>query len=113
MDKKINTTCEQCGSEFDSVEKMDFDTTGCSKCSQHFTLSECIKVLDNVKSASGVEKGGSLNTKEFNSSITKITGLAHANFINMFVESLICIGCIELNENKTEVTILLDGDDLE
>lgn len=77
-----------------------------------FTLSECIKVLDKAENMWGVGKGGSLTLKEFNLSIVKTTKKTHTNFLKQFVESLSDFGCIELNQNKTIVTIILDGDDL-
>lgn len=85
---------------------------GLNMSGNNFTLKKSIQILDNVKIKFGVEKGGSLKTSEFKLIIALTVGKCHKYTYRQWIESLEEIDCIELNQNKTIVTILLDGDDL-
>lgn len=78
----------------------------------NFSLKKSIKIIDNVKIKFGVEKGGSLKISEFKLIIALTVGKCHKYTYKQWIEGLEEIGCIELNQNKTIVTIILDGDDL-
>lgn len=77
-----------------------------------FTLKKCIRILNNTKTKFGVEKGGSLKTSEFKLIIVMTIGKCHKYTFRHWIESMEEFGCIEVNQNKTIVTILLNGDDL-
>ena len=77
-----------------------------------FTLNECIKILDNIEIIWGVKKNGSLSVRDFNLAVVKTTGRTHPNFIQQMMDSFVLFGCIELNQKKNIVTILLDEGDL-
>lgn len=88
------------------------EKTGYNMSGNNFTLKKSIRILDNVKLKFGVEKGGSLKASEFKFVIALTVGQCHKYTYRHWIESLEEIECIELNQNKTIITILLDGDDL-
>lgn len=77
-----------------------------------FSLKKCIRILDNTKIKFGVEKGGSLKISEFKLIIVMTVGKCHKYTFRHWIESMVEFECIKVNQNKTIVTILLNGDDL-